>query len=413
MNKEPVNENESTETAEADDAVIGQAFRWSLVVIVILAGCVGGGVWWFNRETPAPPVKNGHVTPPKFRDKPKLEIPEIRFTDITSEAGITFVHHNGAYGEKMLPETMGGGCAFFDFDNDGDQDLLLINSCEWPWSERDLAALPITQLYRNDGTGRFENVSKGSGLDVTMYGMGVAVGDFDNDGLVDVFISAVGKNRLFHNDREGKFTDVTDRAAVAGSDDQWSTSTGFFDYDNDGDLDLFVCNYVKWSREIDLAQGFSLTGIGRAYGPPTAFEGTHPYLYQNNGDGTFTDVSAKAGVQVSNPTTGVPMAKSMGVTMVDLDGDGLLDVIVSNDTVRNYVFRNQGDGTFEELGIDAGLAFDSAGKARAGMGIDAANYRNTKAMGVAIGNFANEMTAFYVADNKPMRFTDDAVSTGL
>ena len=396
---------------ESDDAVIGRALVWSLGLFVLLASIAGGTAWWLTRpetkvETPPPPP-----TLPAAR-RSTVSLPEIRFTDITEEAGIRFKHENGAVGQKLLPETMGGGAAFFDYDNDGDQDLLLVNSQRWPWDTRPAAEPATMALYANDGTGRFTDVTAETGLNVSFYGMGVACGDYDNDGWVDVYITAVGPNRLFRN-RQGRFLDVTDQAGVAGAPDDWGTSCGWFDYDNDGDLDLFVCNYVRWSREYDLAQDFRLTGGGRAYGRPQDFDGSHCLLFRNEGDGRFADVSEEAGIQVDYAATGAPLAKSLGVTFVDFDGDGRLDIVVANDTVRNFLFHNQGDGTFRERGIETGIAFDIDGNARGAMGIDACRFRNDPSLGVAIGNFSNEMTALYVARGSDMAFRDEAVSNGL
>src|SRR5919108_1225811 len=228
-------------------------------------------------------------------------IPEVRFTDITSSAGITFVHNNGAYGEKLLPETMGGGVAFFDFDNDGDPDLLLVNSTYWPRHLPEGKRPTTSALYRNDGKANFQDVTAGSGLDFTCYGMGVAIGDYDNDGWPDVFITAVGGNHLFHNQGKGKFSEVTAGAGVGGSTNDWSTCAAWIDYDNDGRLDLFVGNYVRWSREIDAEVGYKIDGRTRAYGQPNNFEGAFARLYHNDGNGRFTDVSAQSGLQVKNP----------------------------------------------------------------------------------------------------------------
>lgn len=397
---------------ERDDAIIGKALVGSLAVFLLI-GTLVGGVVLYLRKPPAPPEeRKTQLVVPTLRELPTQPIPKMAFTEITQAAGIGFRHVTGARGDKLLPETMGGGVAFFDFDGDGDQDLLLVNSSEWPWTREPIKPPPTHALYRNDGTGKFEDVTTGSGLDVTMYGMGVAVGDYDNDGWVDVFISAVGQDRLFKNE-QGKFRDVTDEAGVGGSDQEWGTSCCFFDLDNDGDLDLFVGNYVRWSRDIDLSFHPTIDGTNRAYGPPFSFEGTFPYLYRNEGGGKFRDISADAGVQIKNPNTGVPSAKTMGVAPIDLDDDGRLDLVVANDTVQNFLFHNQGQGRFQEIGALAGLAFDSQGAARGAMGIDAARFRQPGQVGVAIGNFANEMTALYVAHEDPLQFVDAAVATGL
>jgi hypothetical protein len=399
-----------------DDAVIGRALYWSAVTLGLVAvvALLGLGAWlvpswlanWMRREEAV------QVELPKLRDVPDAVMPTVPFTDVTRSAGIQFHHENGAHGEKLLPETMGGGGAFLDYDGDGDQDLLLVGSSRWPWDSRGASDAPSLALYRNDGLGQFEDVTEQQGLNVQLFGMGVACGDYDNDGHVDLFISAVGRNRLFRNTGE-RFEDVTQQAGVAGEEQQWSTGCGWLDYNNDGRLDLLVVNYVKWSREIDAAQDFRLVGVGRAYGPPVSFEGTFPYLYRNDGDGRFTDVTAEAGLQVRNVDTQVPMAKSLGVAPVDLDSDGRIDVIVANDTVQNLVFHNQGDGTFREIGRLCGMGFDSSGQARGAMGIDTAFLPGYESLGVAIGNFANEMTALYIAQSDPLQFTDAAIATGL
>jgi hypothetical protein len=406
--------DEQEELVHADDTIIGRAFRWSLVALAAVAGLTLA-VWLVFRQRPAPPPEQ--VTPIFAPAAPErsaaAEIPHAPFTDITAQAGIRFVHHNGAAGEKLLPETMGGGVAFFDFDNDGDQDLLFVNGAFWPWDTRPAGQpQPTHALYRNDGSGRFTDITAGSGLDVSFFGMGVAVGDYDNDGHVDVFLTAVGENHLFRNLGDGKFADVSHAAGVAGVASQWSTCAAFVDVDNDGDLDLFVGNYVKWTRAIDFEVGYKIDGVTRAYGQPMNFQGAFPYLYRNDG-GKFTDISAASGVQIKNPATGVPVAKTLGVAPVDLDGDGWMDLVVANDTVQNFVFHNQRHGAFKEIGALAGIAFDSNGQARGAMGIDAARYRNDATLGVAIGNFANEMTALYASQKNPLLFTDEAIAEGI
>jgi hypothetical protein len=345
--------------------------------------------------------------------EPAKEIPVAPFTDITAAAGLRFVHHNGAYGEKLLPETMGGGVAFFDYDDDGYPDLLFVNSTDWLGHTPASRPPPTMALYHNDGHGHFTDAIVGSGLDLSFYGMGVAVGDYDNDGLPDVLITAVGGNHLFHNEGRGKFREATQSAGVAGLADGWSTSAAWVDYDNDGKLDLFVCNYVRWSPDLDRNASYDLPRIGRAYGPPRHFQGTFPYLYHNEGGGRFRDVSAEAGIQIKDPATGLPMAKSLAVAPVDVDNDGWIDLVVANDTVPNFLFHNLHNGTFKEIGALSGVAYDAYGLTRGAMGIDSARFRNDDALGIAIGNFANEMNALYVARRDALLFADEATKEGV
>ncbi|MEE3285547.1 MAG: VCBS repeat-containing protein, partial [Planctomycetota bacterium] len=406
------------DTLEQDDTVIGTALRKSLAVFGIVAILVTATVLLqgYLAEDDVEVTERAPLEVPQVPKRPGVEIPQVIFSDITAEAGIDFVHENGAYGDKLLPETMGGGCAFLDFDNDGDQDLLLVNSRRWDWDTRPQPDQPARMaLLANDGKGHFTDVTEQWGLAISLYGMGAAVGDFDNDGHTDLFISAVGHNRLFRN--TGKtFQDVTGKAGVAGQETAWSSSCGFFDADADGDLDLFVCNYVGWNKDNDLAQNFTLDGKLRAYGQPQKFPGSAPYLYLNNGDGTFVDVTAGSGIEVRNAGTNVPLAKSLGVAFADLNGDGHVDLVVANDTVRNFLYLGKGDGTFEEEGRSSGIAFDTNGNARGAMGIDIGRFRNSDELGIAIGNFANETTALYVrrtlANQLPV-FQDEAISNGI
>lgn len=393
------------------EEVLGRALKVSgLVFLALVVGVVL--ILVLARRPEGPTAEK--VTPleaPVAQAVPAAVTPTVPFTDITEAAGIRFVHNNGAVGDKLLPETMGGGTAFFDYDGDGDADLLFVNGTWWPEQVRAGRRPTHAALYRNDG-GRFVDVTAGSGLDVPLYGMGVATADYDGDGRTDVFLTAVGRDRLFRNLGGGRFSDVTATAGVGG-EEAWSSGAAWVDYDRDGDLDLFVCSYVRWSREIDVEVDFSLTGIGRAYGPPTNFEGAFSSLYRNEGDGTFTDVSAPAGIEVRNTATGAPAGKSLAVLPVDLDADGWIDLVVANDTVPNMVFRNRGDGTFEEVGSVLGIAFDSYGKARGAMGIDAGSFLRDEVLAIGIGNFANEMTALYVADDAGRTFTDEAIPHGI
>jgi len=401
------------ELVHADDAVIGKAVKASLVALVVLAAAVGGVVLFLKRKPAPAPAQLTKLETPVQRTTPQAEVPTVLFTDVTKDSGVSFVHNNGAYGGKLLPETMGGGVAFFDYDNDGAQDLLLINSSDWPWHKPEGKGPATPALYHNDGHGHFTDATAGSGLDISCYGMGVAIGDYDNDGLEDVFITAVGGNHLFHNEGNGKFKEVSSAAGVGGGASDWSSCAAWVDYDNDGKLDLFVGNYVKWSREIDAEVGYKIDGKTRAYGQPMNFEGAFPRLYHNDGNGHFTDVTAQSGLEVKNTATGVPASKTLGVAPVDLDGDGWMDLVVANDTTPNLVFLNQHNGTFKEIGAASGIAFDSYGNTRGAMGIDAARYRNDDKLGIAIGNFANEMTALYVAQNQPLLFADEAIPEGV
>ena len=386
--------------------VIRKAFVRSLLVIVVIA-VTAVLVYLFMREGPEmPPVIEADIQAPIIQQEAADGPPVIRFTDITRQSGIDFKHVNGAYGDKLLPETMGGGVAFIDYDNDGDQDLILVNSRNWSMhtyakTEEQAAT---THLYQNDGTGQFTNVSAQSGLALSSYGMGIATGDIDNDGWTDVYITTLGKNHLFRNE-QGRFVDITADAGVAGTEHDWSTAALFFDYDNDGDLDLFAANYVEWSPAINREMEFKVTGLGRSYSAPLYYAGAYSRLYRNEGNNRFTDVSESAGI--------TEKGKTLGVTAVDYDLDGRLDLFVANDTTQNFLYRNTGDGKFEESGMIEGIAFDRHGKATGAMGIDAAWYRNDVELGVAIGNFANEMTSLFVTiDGKPP-FADEALLQGL
>lgn len=412
---QPLEKNEE-ELVPQDDAAIGRALKFSVVIILFAVAIACGVTFWMLRP---PPEKGAVVTPMKdlnIRNTAQVELPKVKFTDITSAAGIKFKHVTGGYGEKLLPETMGSGAAFFDYDNDGDQDLLLVNSSYWAWkrpdgSEKDT---PTSALYQNDGKGKFTDVTTAAGLDLTCYGMGVAIGDYNSDGWLDVFITSVGQNHLLKNDH-GKFTDVSAAAGVAGMPEQWSTSCGFVDYDNDGLLDLFVCNYIKWSRKIDQSLGSTLDGENRAFAPPVPFEGAHCYLYHNEGDEKFKDVSAEMGIQVRNSATQVPVGKSLGVSFADLDRDGYTDIIVANDTVQNFLFHNLKGKKFEEVGQKSGIAYGPEGQARGAMGCDVAAFRPNGTYGILIGNFANEPTSLFATQDvrNPMQFTDEALSSGI
>ncbi len=305
----------------------------------------------------------------------------VTFTDATAAAGIRFRHTNGAFGKKYLPETMGAGAAFLDVDRDGWQDVFIVNSTRFPGRPE---APGYPALFRNNGNGTFTDVTAAAGLRVEMYGMGVSAADYDNDGLVDLYVTALGKNRLFRNRGGLRFTDVTDRAGVG--DTAFSTSAAWFDYNRDGRLDLFVANYVEWSPEKDLF--CSLDGTSKSYCTPESYRGHSSTLYRNTGNGTFENVTRAAGIEDR-------AGKALGVALIDHDNDGWLDVVVAHDTQPNRLYRNLRNGRFTDVGLMAGIAFNEAGVARAGMGIDAADYDGSGRQSVVIGNFSNEMMALY------------------
>ncbi|MBK1722283.1 CRTAC1 family protein [Thiocystis violacea] len=392
------------------EARIRRAFMLSSAVIGAIGLLAGAACLLLGRAHETRQVEEVRIEAPT--PVPVVgEPPDVRFTDITESAGIDFVHTSGAYGERLMPETLGSGAAFLDYDRDGDQDLLLVNSRRWAGHEEGRAQ-PTQALYANDGSGHFTDVTEQAGLALVTYGMGVAIGDYDGDGWDDIYLTSLESNHLLRN-RGGRFEDVTAQAGVAGGKDRWSSSAAFLDYDKDGDLDLFVVNYVKWSREIDLAIDFRLTGLGRAYGAPVNFVGTDDQLYRNEGDGRFTDVTRAAGIRVTDPVSGNPVGKGLGVVPVDYDGDGWLDLMVVNDTVRNFLFHNLRNGRFEEVGIFEGIAYDRNGKATSAMGVDTAHFRDDQDVGIAIGNFANEMASLFVTAAGRPPFVDEAVLEGL
>jgi enediyne biosynthesis protein E4 len=326
----------------------------------------------------------------------------FRFTDVTAAAGLSFRHNSGAYGGKLLPETLGAGCAFIDYDADGWPDILLINSADWAAHKRRRTTLA---LYRNNRNGTFTDVTKAAGLDVEMYGMGVAVADFNNDGFQDFLVTCVGQNRLFRNTGKGTFVDVTKQAGLAGRS-AFSTSAMWVDIDRDGHLDLFVCNYVKWSAERDVF--CSVDGKTKSYCTPEAYRGDTCWLFRNRGNGTFEDVTATCGIFDTS-------SKSLGVAAIDYDGDGWPDLFVANDTQPNKLYRNLRNGTFKDVAIEAGVAFSADGRARAGMGADAAFLDRSGRPSLAVTNFDNEMIGLYRSGARlqPDHYEDVAMRAGI
>lgn len=410
MADDVVPEPEEGDWVPADDAVIGRALRISFVVLALAAAGVGTWLALRGKDEAPPPAPPPVVAPPRLQ-APALAAPDMPFRDVSMRAGIDFLHHGGDSGEKLLPETMGSGAAFLDVEGDGDADLLLVNGAPWPgqaWQ----GELPRLALYVNDGQGQYQDVTQARGLAIQHQGTGVAVADADGDGDPDLFLPGLGGDRYFRNDG-GHFTDATAHAGLGGGADGWSTSAGFFDADQDGDLDLFVCRYVVWSPEIDREVGYTLSGLGRAYGPPTNFRGAHSLLYRNDGGGRFTEVGEAAGLHVANPATGVAVGKALALTFVDVDEDGRLDVFVANDTTRNFLFHNEGDLRFTEIGEEAGVAYDARGGATGAMGVDCADVRDDGCVAIAVGNFASEPSSLYMNHPKALRFNDASVVEGV
>lgn len=350
----------------------------------------------FLRTTGAGAI--GALTLPSVVDAARQD-PGLRLVDVTAAAGISFRHNNGAYGGKLLPETMGAGCAFLDYDADGWQDILLINGTDWPGHRR---ARTTMRLYHNNRNGTFTDVTRRAGLDVEMYGMGVAVGDSNNDGFPDIYVTCVGQSRLFRNTGKGTFVDATTSSGLGGRN-AFSTSALWFDFDGDGLLDLFVCNYVRWSLEHDVF--CSADGKSKSYCTPEAYRGDTCWLFRNLGNGRFEDVTATSGVFDTS-------SKSLGVALIDDAADGWPDLVVANDTQPNKLYRNQRNGKFREVGVASGLAFSAEGRARAGMGIDVADFENSGRMGVAITNFDHEMVGLYRSPSTAL-FEDVAMRTGV
>ena len=332
----------------------------------------------------------------------------IRFTDITDEAGITFVHQNGAFGQKWMPETIGSGGGFFHYDDDGWPDLLLINSTEWEGHTTG-GPLPTPVLYRNNGDGTFADVTAQANLNFSLYGMGVAFADYDADGDTDLYLTAVGDNKLLRNDN-GRFVDVTTAMRVNGNDPtpgsipSWSTSAAWVDVDRDGWLDLFVANYVKWTPETDIY--VTRDGKTKSYATPEGYEGQSSRLYKNMQGRSFQDVTRDAGLENAE-------GKSLGVAIADFNNDGWPDITVSNDTQANFLYINNGDGTFNDTAIPSGIGYDETGRARAGMGIDVVDVANDGNLAVAIGNFSKEPTSLYTQIGNGELFQDRAGAARL
>ena len=334
----------------------------------------------------------------------RIQLPSIPFVNVTEESGLSFTHDRGHTSEYLLPETMGSGCAVIHLNDDDLPDVVFVNS-----QPRDSTAATKTtsssglSAWLNTGDLTFKDVTIDVGLDINACGMGIAAGDYDSDGDSDLYITCVGPNVLLQNNN-GHFTDVTAESMTGGKGRSWSTSAGWFDYDNDGDLDLFVANYVAWDRELErVVDAITFQGEPR-FGSPDAYPGDTPFLFRNDGAGKFSEVSSEAGL--TDPT------KSLGIAFVDANNDGRLDVFVANDGVADQLWLNSDGGAFIDNAIISGVAYSSTGAARAGMGIDIGYFRNDGSHAVAIGQYENEMTGLFVSTEDTM-YQDEAMTSGL
>ena len=341
---------------------------------------------------------------PAFANKEQK--PTIRFTDITKKAGIDIKHESGAYGEFFMPESMGGGAAFLDYNGDNFQDLLLIGG--WAWDKSKVQNVPSLRLYKNKGNGTFDETTQQAGLDkIKAYAFGATVGDYDNDGDDDVYVTTLTKNILLKNDG-GRFTDVAKTAGVQGAD-VWSTASIFVDVDLDGNLDLYVGNYVKWSKEIDRSLWCSLDGKSDNYCNPDLFDGERGVFYHNNGDGTFSDETKLRGFSVINHLAPI---KTLGIALIDADHNGWPDLVLANDMQADLLFLNLGNGTFKETGTQAGIAYSRLGKPQAGMGVAVGELDNRGNESIIVGNFSQQPISVYKSLNNGL-FVDNSYTSKI
>lgn len=393
----------------------GARFAASLLGLAI-AGCSSQPQATVDNSVGANPTADVSASSTPAIGSSTAESSAVQFVDATQKAGIGFRHNNGAFGGKWAPDTMGSGVAFLDYDGDGYQDIFLVNGRNWSQAEynayrsgsyiehhkRYKFVLPPNKpaqrttgaLYHNNRDGTFSDATRNSGLDVEMYGMGASPGDYDNDGRGDLMVTSLGRSYLFHNQGGGRFRDVTASAGVKGSG--WGTSAAWVDYDRDGKLDLFVCTYTGWAPERDAYQNYQGQ---KAVSGPEPYPAQASHLYRNLGKGRFEDVSSRAGISVqpggARRASRAVVGKALGVAVCDYNNDEWLDIVVTNDREPNFLFRNNGGGTFSEVAAQSGIAYGPTGKARAGMGIDAGDIDHSNRESLAITNFSREMIGLY------------------
>ena len=340
------------------------------------------------------------LPPPLTGAESSSEATRVEFVDITDEAGIDFRHVNAATGQKYLVETMAPGCALFDYDGDGYLDIYLVNGAPLPGYQPEVR--PANALYKNNRDGTFRNVTSQAGVEGSGYGMGVTAGDYNNDGFTDLYVTNYGSSLLYRNNGDGTFSETAESAGVNNS--AWGTSAAFFDYDNDGWLDLYVANYVDFRLKNNIYCG--VRSKYRSYCHPAEFSGVPDVLYHNNGDGTFSDVGERAGIAD-------PAGKGLGVVAADFNQDGYQDIYVANDAVSNFLYINRGDGTFEEIGTLAGVAYSSNGKAQSGMGVAVGDYDGDGYDDIFVTNLSNEGHTLYRREGEDFFFRDVTFPSGV
>jgi len=368
-----------------------------LVVVLSLATLI-----YFNY-----PKGSGPVEVAKMSETPQVvRQPKLMFEDMTETSGIDFKHFNGAYGEKLLPETMGSGVAIVDIDNDGNEDVILVRASQWPWHTYQEAPLSSIEIYLNEGNAQFKQ-SPQFMIKEAFYGLGLSVADIDGNGFKEIYVTTLGENKLYFNDGK-QLIEGAKNAGVSGKKDEWSSASSFFDVDNDGDLDLVVGNYIQWNKDKDLQVNYQMAGIGKAYGPPTDFSPSALHLYLNNGEGSFKDASET--LQIDGQPN---IAKALAIQPFDADDDGLLDFFVANDTSRNFFYHNLGQGKFKEMGEEMGVSYDSSGNTTGAMGTDTAYLGKNADQVLVVGNFANEMTSVYQRFAGDESFSDQSSILGV
>ena len=386
---------------------------WASIVILVLGASAALGIRWLKtvpEESTSPVIAETPLAKIRKSLQPKIVPAKAAFVEVAAASGVEWTQENGATGQMYFPEAMGTGVAWIDWDNDDDPDLVFVNATGW--SDDEPRRVGYMSAFENNGRGEFRDVTKSLGLDVSLYGTGLAVGDYDGDGFTDLFVTALGKNRLFRNIGGDRFEERTEEAGVSGAVSDYSMCAAFFDADSDGDLDLLVGNYGLWNKSIHAEVVETVPGIGLVYNEPNALEGQFTRLYLQK-DGVFNEVSEAWGLHVRDESTQKPVGKNLGFGFGYFNNDRVLDVVVANDRVRNLFLLSRESGGFTERAREDGLAYDRRGESSAAMGIDVDRDLVNEEFRVVVGNFAAEMTSLYVNAAGGASFVDETVAEGI